>query len=185
MRNAIWDAAIDLFAEMGFDETTVDDIAAATGVSQRTFFRYYASKADLLSQGTLSLGIALHQTITTSPPDHTAVEVMRQAVLSVAKLAAEYPRTEKIRLLGIKYPAARMAQMSPLAEVQSKVEQAYACRTRDSKKDRISPRLLAALTTSIFEVVLTTWLERGKPDIESVVDEVFGAARQLLTPPSR
>ncbi len=40
--------AFELFARQGFDETTVDDIAAAAGIGRRTFFRYFASKNDLV-----------------------------------------------------------------------------------------------------------------------------------------
>src|SRR5690606_39793013 len=40
--------AFELFARQGFDETTVDDIAAAAGIARRTFFRYFASKNDLV-----------------------------------------------------------------------------------------------------------------------------------------
>ena len=40
--------AFALFARRGFDDTAVDDIAAAAGIARRTFFRYYASKTDLV-----------------------------------------------------------------------------------------------------------------------------------------
>jgi AcrR family transcriptional regulator len=47
-RQALRDAAHRLFAEKGFSQTTIDDIAEAADVSRRTFFRYYDSKDDLL-----------------------------------------------------------------------------------------------------------------------------------------
>ena len=41
-------AALDLFNRQGYDQTTVDQIATAVGVSRRTFFRYYESKRDVV-----------------------------------------------------------------------------------------------------------------------------------------
>ena len=52
-RNAIWDSAIDLFFEKGFDETTVDEIAARAGTSRRSFFRHFESKSGQDAQSEL------------------------------------------------------------------------------------------------------------------------------------
>lgn len=67
VRDSINDAAVELFAAKGFSETTVEEIAKAAGVSRRTFFRYFTSKDDLLSQAVLALGTSLSAAIATSP----------------------------------------------------------------------------------------------------------------------
>ena len=49
VRRALTEAAVDLFTVRGYDETTIDDIAAAAGVARRTFFRYFPSKEDAIA----------------------------------------------------------------------------------------------------------------------------------------
>lgn len=180
VRNAIWDAAIDLFAEQGFDETTVDDIAEAAGVSQRTFFRYFDSKADLMGKGSANLAVALSQAIEACPLNYSLLDTMRQAVLAVAKQAAAYPRLEKIIQIAAKYPAARQAQASHAPEIEAEVAQAYARRIKHAKKGDITPTVMAGITTSLFHTALHTWLERSRGDIEAIVDEVFKTTRRAL-----
>src|SRR6266545_7692516 len=48
VRDELTQLAKDLFVEKGYDETTIDDLAAAAGMSRRTFFRYFASKEELV-----------------------------------------------------------------------------------------------------------------------------------------
>jgi AcrR family transcriptional regulator len=180
VRNAIWDAAIDLFAERGFDETTVDDIAEAAGVSQRTFFRYFDSKADLMGKGSADLAVALSQAIDACPTSYSLSDAMRVAVLTVGKQAAAYPRLEKIIQIAAKYPAAKQAQASRTPEIETEVAQAYARRIKPARKGDLTAKIMAGLTTSLFDIALHTWLERSRGDVEETVDEVFKAARHVL-----
>src|SRR5689334_13682407 len=75
VRDAIWTAAIDLFAEKGFEETTVDDIVDAAGTSRRTFFRHFESKRDLIAQPVVSYGASITKAIDSSPRASSAAEL--------------------------------------------------------------------------------------------------------------
>src|SRR5947208_17089191 len=75
VRDAIWTAALDLFAEKGFDETTVEDIVDAAGTSRRTFFRHFESKRDLMAQPVVSYGASITKAIDSSPARSCAAEL--------------------------------------------------------------------------------------------------------------
>src|SRR5215471_15426488 len=136
---------MDLFATKGFDKVTVDDIAAAADVSQRTFFRYFASKNDLMSQSVLAYGEALSGAIKSCPKSANEFNVLRKAVLEIATKAASFPRTRDVIAVAIRCPVAREAQLSRMAEVEQKVAQAFAARMKKGHESELTSRLLAGL----------------------------------------
>src|SRR5271166_3275079 len=85
VRNAIFDAAIELFVAKGFDETTVEEVAQAAGVSRASLFRYFSSKDDLLAQNVVKYGHALTAAIKASQPSLPPFEIMKETVLCVAR----------------------------------------------------------------------------------------------------
>ena len=180
VRDASWDAATDLFAEKGFDETTVDDIARAAGVSRRSFFRYFASKNDLMSQGMVNSGVERTAAIDACPQDLPINEVFRQTVLHVARESAAHPRTRKIMAVLAKYPAARAAELSRLAEVQELVAKAFARRCRKRGEDDLTARLLAGLTVQVAGVTVRWWFEHGPTDISVAVDQAFATLDRVM-----
>lgn len=173
VQDAIWNAAIDLFAEKGFDEATVDDIAAAAGVSQRTFFRYFASKSDLLGQGMLAYGEALRAAIKAAPKSAQEFEVLRGAVLEIAATVASLPRTREVIAVVMQCPAAREAQLSRRAEVEEKVAQAYAARIKKGSQNEMTARLLAGLTLTLLDVTLRLWYANPVQEITVVAERVM------------
>src|SRR5688500_19540599 len=78
------EAALALFCERGFDAVTIDDIAAAADVSRRTFFRYYASKEDVILSDHPKRLDELHAALNRRPADEPALTALRHAVLSLA-----------------------------------------------------------------------------------------------------
>lgn len=81
--------ALRLFAEQGFDDTTIDQIAAEAGISRRTFFRYYDSKAGVL-WGAFDTEIDdLRRQLATVDPGVPTMQAIRSAVMAVNHYRAE------------------------------------------------------------------------------------------------
>ncbi|WP_405363664.1 TetR family transcriptional regulator [Kitasatospora sp. NBC_00085] len=83
------EAALQLLAENGFDAVTIDEIAGAAGVSKRTFFRYFASKEDVVVQVLADLGPEMRAVLAARPGGERPSVALRHAVwVSLAACAA-------------------------------------------------------------------------------------------------
>jgi AcrR family transcriptional regulator len=89
-------AAIELYAERGYEKTTVADIAERAGVTERTFFRHYADKREVLFAGSAALQEAVLAAIEAAPDDappfSAAAEGIRAAAALIESRGAEFPR---------------------------------------------------------------------------------------------
>jgi TetR/AcrR family transcriptional regulator, regulator of mycofactocin system len=93
--------AVALFASRGFDETTVEDIAAAAGIGRRTLFRYFPSKNDIVFGDFDGLLERTREHLRASPPDEPLLQALRRTVIATNDYhATEIPefrtRTELI-----------------------------------------------------------------------------------------
>ena len=183
-RNTIFEAAIDLFATKGFDETTVEEVAQAAGVSRRSFFRYFASKDDLLAQNVVHYGVALTAAITACPATFTPLEIVRETVLSVAKQSVAHPRTRQVIDISERSASARQAHLSRLMEVEERVAQAFAARLKNAAKDDLKPRLLAGLTITCVNVAIMSWHKGENQDTSSAAKQVFANLARIFCDPT-
>jgi AcrR family transcriptional regulator len=81
--------ALALFLERGFDEVTVDEIAAAAGISPRTFFRYFPTKAHVLRDHQRFLFDRLTKALVDRPAREGPTTALRNAFLATAEMRAE------------------------------------------------------------------------------------------------
>jgi AcrR family transcriptional regulator len=80
-RELITSTALALFAERGFAQTTVADIATAAEVSERTVFTYFPTKEDILFSDHLALERSLAEALAERPPGAAALEVLRDFIV--------------------------------------------------------------------------------------------------------
>jgi AcrR family transcriptional regulator len=88
-RGRLEKAAMELYVERGFDETTVAEIAKRAGLTERTFFRHFADKREVLFAGAAMLQELFVTTAMDAPPDLPPVEAALAGVVAGAALIQE------------------------------------------------------------------------------------------------
>jgi AcrR family transcriptional regulator len=115
-RRLLAEVATRLFAERGFDEVKVAEIAAAAAVSEKTVFNYFPTKEDLMLDGREEVESELLRTIRERPPGESILAAARRHTLSVAERMNALPaeRRAAFRKVVANTPSvhARMRQMS-------------------------------------------------------------------------
>lgn len=82
-------SALELFAAHGYANVTIEQIAAASGMSVRTFFRYFSSKRDLLLGPPRRMDKALQEAFLAQPEDVPILDAVRDAAVRTAEILAE------------------------------------------------------------------------------------------------
>jgi AcrR family transcriptional regulator len=155
-------AALRLFGERGFDGVTVDDIAAEADVSRRTFFRYFASKEDVLLADHFVQLARLREAMTSRPADEPILAALRNAILSMTGDFED--RREMVILRG------RIMRETPSLQARSLVHQkAWEDAMQDMVAERLAvdpavdmrPGVVSATTLAALRVAFTNWLTAG------------------------
>src|SRR4051812_26607385 len=85
-RGRLEEAALELYAERGFDQTTVTEIAQRAGLTERTFFRHFADKREVLFSGQDALVECLVETIAHKPDSTSPIDAVGAGVIALAPM---------------------------------------------------------------------------------------------------
>jgi AcrR family transcriptional regulator len=178
-RRALIEAALCLFAEKGYEETTLAEIAAAVDVSPRTFFSYFATKEDVIFfDSPTRLDEALGM-IAERRPGETVAELM-QRVVEHALTSAAAPADRAIRLsptrvhLIMSVPALQARALHVLVDGQRKLAEALH-RAYPEEIDFVEASAIVGALVGAPTITVMALLSRGDPP-----DQVWAAARQAL-----
>jgi TetR/AcrR family transcriptional regulator, regulator of mycofactocin system len=182
-RARIEQAALDLFARKGFEHVTIDDVAAAAGIGRRTFFRYFATKADAV-WGDFGAHVARLERLLAGPDDGRPVlDRVCAAYVEVNDYAeADLPMLrERMRLI-LTEPALLAHSQLRYAEIDRAVAE-YVARRAGETPEALLPRLVATTTRAAATTAFEVWLADGRTrltdDLHAAFAELAGAFPSL------
>lgn len=171
-RDTIEDAALRLFLDRGYDQVRLQDVCADALVSQRTFFRYFTSKEDLVL-GRLHAHLALAgHLFAARPVGEPLPDSLRAVIGQVARDYVTEPERELTRLrLVMSTPVLKTGLLGVFAGFERLVG-GFAAPRMKPQRDRRYARLTAAAAVSAFRIGLEIWIETdAAPDLPRLVSE--------------
>lgn len=167
-------AAMELFAERGYDQTTVEQIAARAGLTERTFFRYFADKREVLFAGSTDLATVVREAIVAAAPAEAPLDVVAHAMEASGPFFDERrPHSRKRHALISAHPELRERELMKLTSLAQMLVEAL-----EARGVAASTAVLAAEAgLAIFKVAFETWVR--DPKDRGFVTHLRAARREL------
>jgi mycofactocin system transcriptional regulator len=170
---AVEHAALEVIAEKGFENTTVEDVAAAGGISRRTFFRYFTSKADIPWSGFDALLERLDTWLSEVPDDVAIFDAIAQATIRFNRVRADGPVVHRNRMTLVLRTPALSAHASLRWGQWRAVVTKFAARRLGEPVDALAPQLVGHVSLGASLAAYERWLLDESSDLEELIDQAF------------
>ncbi len=161
-RERLETAALDLFAENGYEETTVAQIADRAGLNRATFFRHFADKREVLFGGEDVLAGLFADGIAAAAPDATLTECLQAAfaAASVAMTAQQRAKAaQRVRVLAVNTEVQERGLLK-----HARIARSISAALRTRGADELTARLGAEVGLLAFSVAVERWLGAGQEE---------------------
>lgn len=169
-------AALELFATRGFEQTTAAEIAESVGLTERTFFRHFSDKREVLFHGQDQLVQAFLDGVAAAPADASPIEIIA-AVLTSASVffpPERRPHSRTRQSVIDRNPALREREQHKLTTMAATVAEAL----RGRGVAEPAATLAAESGVTVFGIAFTQWLREGEE--RSLADIADGVLDELL-----
>lgn len=175
-RRRLQEAALDLYQEQGFDQTTAAEIAARAGVNERTFFRHFPDKREVLFDGEADLRAALMQAVAEAPEGLEPFEILLGAFRESARnLENNRPFSEPRRKVIAVTPALRERDLAKHAWLTDAVAEALRLRgVGDGLAD-----LAARTGWAAYRHAVQAWIDDPAQGLGAHLSQAFEDLRTL------
>jgi AcrR family transcriptional regulator len=170
-------AALELFATRGFEQTTAQEIAQSVGLTERTFFRHFSDKREVLFFGQHLFVQAFLTGVDAAPPEASPLEIVASALQSGTSLFPDERRPySRLRQSVIdQNPALQERELHKLAGLAASIGDALRARGVDG----LAATLAAESGITVFEVAFAQWIREGEE--RSLSEVAADVLRALLT----
>lgn len=166
---------IALFTENGYASTSVDEIAARAGISRRTFFRYFATKTDVVWGDFTAEVTRLRAILEATPDEVPMMTALRHAVVEFNRVPAEEMEHHRARLqLILGEPDLIARSMLKFAEWRQVVADFAARRLGQHPADLI-PQVVGECALGTAVAAYRRWFVDGATPLTELMDEAFRA----------
>ncbi len=175
-RRRLRQAALDLFAERGYEATTAADIAARAGVTERTFFRHFPDKREALFDGDAKFCVTLADAVRAAPKGASPMGALLSAFQSVERTVEANRSFNKVRQQVVaRTPALQERALTKIAGVTNAL--ADALRLRGVKD--VHATLVAQVGMAAFTFAATAWFNDPGPGLHAHLIRAFDEVRRL------
>ena len=173
-------AAMELYLERGFENTTVAEIAERAGLTERTFFRHFADKREVLFSGSAQLQQLLAECVAASPDSAVPIDAVRAALEAVGAVIQQRRDWSKQRQAVISANTElRERELIKLASMAETL--AETLRRQRGVKDPIAS-LTAEAGIAAFKVAFERWVQQpSKRDLPRLIGESIDQLKALAT----
>ncbi|SNS73392.1 DNA-binding transcriptional regulator, AcrR family [Asanoa hainanensis] len=176
-RGRLEEAALALYGERGYEQVTVAEIAARAGLTERTFFRHYSDKREVLFAGSSLLREVLVKAVAEAPDGAPPVDVVGAALAAAGAVLEERRELARARQAVIDAnPSLQEREVVKLATLATAVTEAL----RDRGIPEPAASLAAQSGIAVFRVAFERWIrETGQRSLPDLVRESFDELRTL------
>jgi AcrR family transcriptional regulator len=176
-RGRLAEAALELFAERGFEQTTVDDIATRAGLTKRTFFRHFADKREVLFGGGDEFRdgfVSSLAAVPASAPPMDAIAATLEAVAATFRDRREFARRRQEVIAA--NPALQERELVKLASVTA----ALVDTLRERGVAEPGASVTAETVVAIFRNAFERWVAEGEQrELAELIHESLEALRAV------
>jgi AcrR family transcriptional regulator len=179
-RERLQAAALELFATRGYEQTTAAEIAGAVGLTERTFFRHFSDKREVLFYGQEQFLRAFLDGIDTAAPDASPLEFIAAALRAAATFFPDERRTYSRTRQSVidKNPALQERELHKLAGLATTI--AEALRVRGVTEPAAT--LAAESGVTVFGIAFAQWIRDGEErSLANIAADVLRELQNLTT----